>query len=89
MGLLQPVIPMSRATKHQLKKTHPNGSNVESEWRDSVEPTMLAASDVLDDMMFGWVKVVATQEGAYLDLTEDLHTVIAKTQSNDLLGAQV
>ena len=52
-------------------------------------PTMLAASYVLDDMMFGQVRVVATREGAYLDLTEDLHTVIAKTQGNDLLGAQM
>ena len=52
-------------------------------------PTMLAASYVLDDMMFGWVRVVATQEGAYLDLTKDLHAVITKTQGNDLLGAQV
>ena len=50
---------------------------------------MLAASYVLDNMMFGRVRVVATWEGAYLDLTEDLHTVIAKTQGNDLLGAQV
>ena len=39
--------------------------------------------------MFGWVRVVAIWEGAYLDLTEDLHTVIAKTQGNDPLGAQV
>ena len=62
---------------------------MESERRDSVGPTMLAALYVLDNMMFGWVRVVATREGAYLDLTEDLHAVIAKTQSNDLLGAQV
>ena len=52
---------------------------MESEWRDSVGPTILAALYDLDDMMFGWVRVVVTQEGAYLDLTEDLHTVIAKT----------
>ena len=52
-------------------------------------PTMLAASYVLDDMMFGRIRVVATWEGTYLDLTEDLHTVIAKTQGNDPLGAQV
>ena len=52
---------------------------MESERRDSVEPTILAASYVLGDTMFGWVRVVATREGAYLDLTEDLHTVIAKT----------
>ena len=52
-------------------------------------PTILAASYVLDDTMFSWVRVVATREGAYLDPTEDLHTVITKTQGNDLLGAQV
>ena len=52
---------------------------MESEWRDSVGPTMLAASYVLDNTMFGWVRVMVTREGAYLDLTEDLHTVIAKT----------
>ena len=40
---------------------------------------MLAALYVLDDMMFGQVRVAATQEGTYLDLTKDLHTVIAKT----------
>ena len=50
---------------------------------------MLAASYVLDDTMFSQVRVVATREGTYLDLTEDLYTVIAKTQGNDLLGAQV
>ena len=50
---------------------------------------MLAALYVLDDTMFGWVRVVATREGAYLDSTEDLHAVIAKTQGNDPLGAQV
>ena len=50
---------------------------------------MLAALYVLDDTMFGRVRVVATREGAYLDLTEDLHAVITKTQGNDLLGAQV
>ena len=50
---------------------------------------MLAASYVLDDTMFGRVRVVATREGAYLDLTEDLHAVITKTQGNDPLGAQV
>ena len=72
-------MPMSRAAKCQLRKTDPNSGDVESEWRDSVGPTMLAASYVLDDMMFGQVKVVATWEGAYLDPTEDLHTVIAKT----------
>ena len=33
--------------------------------------------------------MVATREGAYLDLTEDLHAVITKTQGNDPLGAQV
>ena len=76
---LQPVMPMSRAAKCQLRKTCPNGGDVESERRDSVEPTMLAASYVLGDMMFGRVRVVATQEGTYLDLTEDLHAVIAKT----------
>ena len=73
------MMPMSRAAKCQLRKTHPNSSNVESEWRDSVGPTMLAALNVLDDTMFGGVRVVATREGAYLDLTEDLHTVITKT----------
>ena len=77
--LLQPVMPMSKATKCQLRKTCPNSGDVESEWRDSVGPTMLAALYVLGDMMFGRVRVVATREGAYLDLTEDLHTVIAKT----------
>ena len=85
----QPAMPMSRAAKRQLRKTHLNGGDVESEWRDSVGPTMLAASYVLDDTMFGRVRVVATQEGAYLDPTEDLHAVIAKTQGNDSLGAQV
>ena len=82
-------MPMSRATKHQLRKIHPNGGDVESEWRDHVGPTMLAASYVLDNTMFGWVRVAAIREGAYLDLTEDLHAVIAKTQGNDPLGAQV
>ena len=82
-------MPMSRAAKCQLRKTHPNSGDVESEWRDSVRLTILAASYVLDDMMFGWVRVVATREGAYLDPTEDLHAVITKTQGNDLLGAQV
>ena len=72
-------MPMSRAAKCQLRKTHPNGGDVESERRDSVGPTMLAASYVLDNTMFGQVRVVATWEGTYLDLTEDLHTVIAKT----------
>ena len=50
---------------------------------------MLAASYVLDDTMFGQVRVAATREGAYLDPTEDLHAVITKTQGNDPLGAQV
>ena len=50
---------------------------------------MLAAPYVLDDMMFSRVRVAATQEGAYLDPTVDLHAVIAKTQGNDPLGAQV
>ena len=72
-------MPMSRAAKCQLRKTHLNGSNMESEWTNSVGPTMLAASYVLDDMVFGWVRVVATWEGTYLDPTEDLHTVITKT----------
>ena len=89
MELLQPVMPMSRAAKCQLRKTHPNGSDAEGEWRDSVGPTMLAALYVLGDMMFGRVRVVATQEDAYLDPTEDLHAVITKTQGNDPLGAQV
>ena len=88
-GPPQPVMPMSRATKCQLRKTCPIGGDAGSEWRNSVGPTMLAASYVLDNTMFGRVRVVATQEGTYLDLTEDLHAVIAKTQGNDLLGAQV
>ena len=79
MGLPQPVIPMSRAAKHHLRKICLNGGNTESEWRDSVRPTMLTALYVLDHMMFGQVRVVATWEGTYLDLTEDLHTVITKT----------
>ena len=52
-------------------------------------PAMLAALYVLGDTMFGRVRVVATWEGTYLDLTKDLHAVIAKTQGNDPLGAQV
>ena len=40
---------------------------------------MLAASYVLNHMMFDQVKVVATWEGTYLDPTENLHTVITKT----------
>ena len=79
MGPPQPAMPMSRAAKCQLRKTCPNGGDVESERRDSVGPTMLAASYVLDDTMFGQVRVVATREGAYLDPTEDLHAVITKT----------
>ena len=79
MGFLQPVMPMSRAAKCQLRKTCPNSSDVESEWRDSVRLTILAALYVLDDTMFGWVRAVVTREGAYLDLTEDLHAVITKT----------
>ena len=75
----QPVMPMSRATKCQLRKTHPNGGDAESERRDSMGPTMLAALYVLDDTMFGRVRVVATREGTYLDPTEDLHAVIAET----------
>ena len=89
MGPPQPAMPMSRAAKRQLRKTHPNGGDAESERRDSMGPAMLAASYVLNNMMFGQVRVVATWEGAYLDPTEDLHAVIAKTQGNDLLGAQV
>ena len=85
----QPVMPMSRATKRQLRKTCPNGGDAKSEWRDSVRPTMLAALYVLSDMMFGRVRVVATWEGTYLDLTEDLHAVIAKAQGNNPLNAQV
>ena len=85
----QPAMPMSRVAKCQLRKTHPNGGDVESERRDSVGPTMLAALYVLDNTIFGQVRVVATWEGAYLDPTEDLHTVIAETQGNDPLGAQV
>ena len=72
-------MPMSRAAKCQLRKTHPNGGDVESERRDSVGPDMLAASYVLDGTMFGRVRVAAPQEGAYLDLTKDLHAVITKT----------
>ena len=82
MGYTEPLqlaMPMSRAAKCQLRKTCLNGGDVESEWRNSVGPAMLAVSYVLDNMMFGWVRVVATWEGTYLDLTEDLHTVIAKT----------
>ena len=78
-GLPQPAMPMSRAAKCQLRKTHPNSGDVESEQRDSMGLTMLAALYVLDDIMFSQVRVVATWEGAYLDLTEDLHTVITKT----------
>ena len=60
MEFPQPMIPMSRAAKCQLRKIYLNGSDVESEWRDSVRLTMLAASYVLDDMMFGQVRVVVT-----------------------------
>ena len=79
MRSLQLVMPMSRAAQCQFRKIHLNGGDVESEWRDSVRPAILTASYVLDHTMFGWVRVVATQEGTYLDLTKDLHTVIAKT----------
>ena len=30
-------------------------------------------------MMFGQIRMVVTQEGTYLNLTKDLHAVIAKT----------
>ena len=60
MESLQPVMPMSRAAKCQLRKIHPNSGDVESEWRDSMGPTILTTLYVLDHMMFGQVRVVAT-----------------------------
>ena len=52
---------------------------MESQQRDSAGLTILAESYVLDHTMFGQVRVVTIWEGTYLNPTEDLHTVIAKT----------
>ena len=48
MGPLQVPMPMSRAAKCQLRKIHPEGGDVESEWGDSAEATMFTTSHVLD-----------------------------------------
>ena len=89
MESFQVPVPMSRAAKCQLRKIHPEGGDVESEWGDSARAAMFTTLHVLDHAMFTQVRLVATQEGPYLDLTRSLSTIITDVQRADPLAIKV